>query len=255
VADALASRVVLHVGTHRTGTTSLQHFLHTQAELLASVGAAYPPGFLFPSVHSELPLLAARAEWLWPARIRLPETRRPAWLAAAAAHVREQLRAPIQPVLVYSHEDLSYLRTDDELERLRDLLAVPSVDVVVCLREPGAFLRSYRDQLTALGFELSDDRDSFAYVGEDSWLVDYEALLGGYRRWFGADRVHVIDFDADADTGAEGSIIPAFGDLLGIPRASLPPLDTYFLNRAGRPVRPSDEQVAAIRRRIVEQAP
>ncbi len=254
MADRSPARIVLHIGTHKTGSTSLQHFLRDHRDdLLASVGAAYPPGFLLPTLHSELPLLTVRPERTWPARLRLPETQRPAWLAAAEADVRRLVRSATSEVLVLSHEDLSYLRFDDEIARLQALLAGPAVDVVVFLREPTAFLRSYCEQLTAMEFALSDDPSSFAYVEPDSWLTDYEALLAVYRHGFGPDHVHVLDYDAAM--ARDGSVIPAFTDLLGIPRPSLPPLDRYALNRTGANLRPSEEQLAAIRRRIIEQAP
>jgi hypothetical protein len=51
------------------------------------------------------------------------------------------------------------------------------------------------------------------------------------------------------------SVIPAFTDLLGIARSSLPPLERYAFNRSGGQVRPTAEQLAALRRRINEQAP
>lgn len=244
---------MLHIGTHKTGSTSIQRFLREHGELLATVGAGYPLGFLLADSHAELPLLTVRPERLWPARLRLPETQRPAWLAAARDHVRSEVRAFPADVLVYSHEDLSYVRSDEELERLRHLLDGPAIEVVVFLREPSAFLRSYRDQLAAMGFELSDDPSSFAYVEPDSWLVDHAALLDGYRRWFGADQVTVIDYDEALRQ--DESVIPALTDRLGIPRAALPALDRYALNRSGQQHRPTEEQLAQVRRRIIEQAP
>jgi hypothetical protein len=65
--------------------------------------------------------------------------------------------------------------------------------------------------------------------------------------------VDVIDYDAVM--ARDGSVIPAFTDRLGIERAGLPPLDQYVLNQSGNQVRPTDEQLAVLRRRIVEQAP
>src|SRR3954452_14610234 len=115
----MPQRVLLHVGTHKTGSTSLQHFFRDQNyTLLAAVGASYPDGFLIPTMHSELPLLTIRPERLWPARIRFPETQGETWLAAAAQHVRTTVHSSPLDILVWSHEDLSYLRFDDEFQRL-----------------------------------------------------------------------------------------------------------------------------------------
>jgi hypothetical protein len=249
----MAEQVLVHVGTHRTGTTSLQIFLHDHnGSLLADAGAFVPPGLVMPSLHAELPLLSLREELAWPARIRFPETRTPSWLAAAEDHVRDQVRSSTHRLLVYSHEDLSYLRHDDEATRLRDLFAGLPVKIVVFLRDKHAFLASYRAQLEAMGFTPADDPASFAYVGPDSWLLDYGALVDAYQRTFGAAAVEVLDYDRIVER--DGSVIPAFTDLLGIARRSLPPLDRYFVNRAGAHVRPTDEQLAAIRRRLAERS-
>ena len=246
--------IVLHVGTHKTGTTSLQQFLADQnVGLLADAGITYPPGLVIPNSHAELPLLAIRPERFWPARLRLPETQEPAWLSHAEAHVRDYVSRPGPEVLVFSHEDLSYLRFDDELERLRDLLGNGPVRVIVFLRDKAAFLRSYRLQLEATGFPLSTDPSSFAYVEDDSWLIDHGALLAGYRRWFGRQHVDVIDYDATM--AADGSVIPAFAEQIGIDRANLPNIDQYFVNQTGSQFRLTPEQLAATRRRLKEQAP
>lgn len=245
--------IVLHVGIHKTGTTSFQHFLRDHNDgLLAAAGVRHPEGFLIPTLHTELALLTVRPERTWPARIRFPDTQRAGWQAAAEAHVRRQVTSSAEPVLVYSHEDLSYLRSDDELDRLKELMAGRSVRVVVVLRDRADFLRSYGEQLIATGFELSDELTSFAYVGADSWLVDYDGLLDGYRRCFGADHVTVVDYDETLRR--DGSVIPAVAELLGIARSALPSLDLYSLNQEGGHIRLSDEQLAAVRRRVVQQA-
>lgn len=247
-------RIVLHVGTHKTGTTSIQQFLRDHNDgLLATAGCSYPTGFLLPVVHTDLPLLTIRADRTWPARLRFPETQRASWMSAARSHVRHQVAAPEPHQLVYVHEDLSYLRFDDEFDRLRALLQGRSVTVVVCIREPAAFLRSYRSQLHGTGFEPSDDPTSFAYLEPDSWLLDHDALLAGYRRCFGEANVEVLDYEALMQH--DGTVIPAFAELLGIPRSSLPSLDGYRLNQAGAHIRLSDDQLGAIRRHLSQHFP
>lgn len=250
----MTEQVVLHVGTHKTGSTSLQHFFRDHDDtLMAAAGAHYPPGLVLPASHAELPLLAIRAERTWPARLRFPETERRAWLAMAEAHMSSVVRTTSQRTLVLSHEDLSYLRFDDEHKRLRELLGGLPVKVIVFLRDKAAFLHSYRAQLEGTGFSLSSDPSSFAYVEDDSWLVDHDALVGGYQRSFGATNVEVVDYDATMER--DGSVIPVFAEQLGIPRSALPSLDAYRLNRTGTHLRLTEEQFAVIRRRLAEQAP
>jgi hypothetical protein len=189
---------------------------------------------------------------MWPARLRLPEVRDPVFLEAARRQVRAQVDAAPDCTLVYSHEDLSYARYDDEFERLRALFDGVDMRIVVFLREKDEFLRSYAAQLEATGFEPSNDPTSFAYVELDSWLLDYDRLVDGCRRRFGADNVDVLDYDTVVE--ADGSIIPAFLGLLGISPDSVPPHDAYLMNRTGANLRPTEEQLRQLRRRLAEQA-
>jgi hypothetical protein len=74
------------------------------------------------------------------------------------------------------------------------------------LREPSAFLRSFREAMLEQGFPLSTQRQSFAYVADDSWLVDYDALLGAY---------------------------PTLLETMGIDPAQAPPWEDFRLNVTG----------------------
>ena len=154
---------------------------------------------------------------------------------------------------MFSHEDLSYVRSDDEHERLAALFDGVTVEIVVFLRNKHVVSsQSYAAQLDATGFARSDDASSFAYVGQDSWLADYDGLLDGYRRSFGTANVSVLDYEAVMAT--HGSVIPAFLERLGIERSSIPSDERYRLNRTGTNVRPTEAQLQAVRQRLAEQA-
>jgi hypothetical protein len=217
---------VVHVGTHKTGTTSIQRFLGANPTVLTAHGVRRPPGFLDPLQHHELPLLVLRPALATPQRRALPQAHDADWLAAASEHVRRTVEAAPEPVLVYSHEGLSFVRQPDEAARLAGLIPRP-VTIVVFLREPAAYLRSYTAQLARMGIAPSDDPASIAYVEPDSWLVDGDALVGAYRAVF--DDVRVLDYDACC--AADHTVIPSLTDVLGIPRGALPPLDRWFANR------------------------
>ena len=98
----MPTTIVLHIGTHKTGTTSLQQFLPDHGDLLHSVDADYPARFTVPSSHAELPLLAIRRDRLWPARIRLPEVMDQSWLDAADQHVRHVIAFTFSGTLIIS---------------------------------------------------------------------------------------------------------------------------------------------------------
>ncbi len=246
---SVVRQVLLHIGTHKTGTTSIQEFCRDENPgVLEDVGAFFPAGFLIPTLHSDLALLSMRKKREWPARVKFPETRSVEWLGAAHLHVRAQIEESTVTTLVYSHEDLSYLRFDDEVTRLRGLFAPAEVRIVVFLRDKQAFLSSYRAQLRSMGLPFSSDQRSFAYVEDDTWLTDYDALVDVYARGFGRRNVEVVNYEMAVQR--DGSVIPTFAALLGISRGSLPPLGRYFLNRSGAQIQPDARYIAEIRRKL-----
>jgi hypothetical protein len=95
-------------------------------------------------------------------------------------------------------------------------------------REASAYLESYAWAIRLLGGELSNDPDSMHYVGPDSWLADHESRARLWRHHLGDDRFHVVDYERCLH--ADGSVIPAVTDRLGIPRAALPDLRGYRRN-------------------------
>lgn len=210
--------LVLHIGTHKTGTTSIQQFLRDE------VGEPeFPRGLFFlPNSHAELMVLAGRE------RLR-PQAVNPVisqWLAEDnLARMREQIRAHVcsqEPRLIYSFEGLCLLRERAEFERLFGLLDGRAVHAVLYTREAAAYLASYATTLGVMGRPLSQDPESQFYVEPDSWLVDYSGRLALWRAF--ADRVTVIDYDREMRE--HGSVVPSFAALLG-----KVPLRDYFLNR------------------------
>jgi hypothetical protein len=125
---------------------------------------------------------------------------------------------------------LSLLRHDDEVDALRQLLAPRTVRVAVCLRNPSDFLRSYRAMLARRREDPSLYAASYRYVEPDSWLVDYDALLGVYRRVLGEDAV--VAFPYEQALEEHGSTIPSVLSSLGIESDGLPPWEDHWRNES-----------------------
>jgi hypothetical protein len=96
-------------------------------------------------------MLCLRANRSMPMRARFPDWCLDEWQRTARAHIRDQVARPSRTLLA-SAEGLSYIRHRDGLERLIELLSPRRIAVVVALREPSSFLRSYRRALAAAGF-------------------------------------------------------------------------------------------------------
>lgn len=205
---------VLHIGTHRTGTSSIQAALRDRMP-----ATRFAVGSLLPDQHVELLFASMRPD-------RLAEFR-PFydWALQQTGHVIEScldlrwgqvartLTDTPRPGL-FSCEGLSLLRYPDEVKRCARLLDGP-VSLVMFTRAPDEFLASYRWALGWMGLAPSDDPDSCAYLKPDSWLVDYQARID---LWSTVATVHAIDYAGDS--------VRAFFELLGLAA----PAKSYVLN-------------------------
>lgn len=228
------ARTVLHIGFHKTGTSSIQAFLgRNRAELLLEDYQFYR-GDPAADNHVELHGAAMRPgrlstfRHLHAGRLGFDDAYRAAVagrLAAFAADARGRR-------LLFSAEGLSLLRHDDEVTWLRDQLPGP-VQIIAALRAPHAYRDSYIAELGRIALPLPPPAvDDFHYIAPDSWLWDYETRLAPWRRVFGAEAVKVLDYDAE--TARHGSMVPAFLEVLGVKDRFTP--DTWediFLNRRG----------------------
>ena len=231
-------RVILHIGTLKTGTTSFQRwFADNETAITAATGARWFRG-AFPDAREiaavcidegrQTPAMAlgffperGTAEW-------------DTWAGSVRQSVRDQIDASDKP-LVVSCEALCLLRTPTEMQRLGELFDPATTHIVLTLRSPEGFLASWKQHLEHDFFRRSSDTSSFAYVNEDSWLVDYAQLRRAYESAFGAPMT-VIDYD-DA-MARDGSIIPALAaSFTDVPLEALPDFRTYRLNRSARPPR------------------
>ena len=234
VDNAAHGVAIVHIGTHRTGTTSLQRWAFTnRQELARTAGLEYYNGLFGPN-HYEIPMLCLRANRSMPMRAISPDWCLDEWQQAATAHVRENASRSRRPLLI-SAEGMSYVRHHDEVARLVALLHPRRVSVVGVLRERASFLGSYAQALADAGFAPSPYRESFAYVKEDSWLLDYDALLSAYREVLGADRVATVVYERAVE--CHGSIIPGGLAACGFHDSQLPPWEGFRYNATRAPRR------------------
>jgi hypothetical protein len=228
--DIMTKQLILHIGTHKTGSKSLQRFMMDHAVDMSRHGIALYRGELRETNHIELHLAAMRDERDSIARLaRKDLTIDAAYRRRVAERVQAFIRSREEKQIVLTSEGLSWLRYEGEIDRLKMLLDADrhETKVVLYLRNKEDFLRSYTAQIHKVpGRVPSRDSASTLYVEPDSWLVDYESLVAMYQRGFGAQNVVVIDYDHEMRN--VGNVIPSFLRVLGLDAA----LDTssYFLN-------------------------
>jgi len=165
--------IYLHIGTHKTGSTSLQFFLHRAASALGREGVLYP--------------IAGRSESTpWghhqlSGEIGLD----PDGLHGGAWDtLKEEVNDWKGEAILLSSEDFS-LWTAQQIDRLRHVFAGHRVEVIVYLRRPFDFIRSsYKQHLMSKGTDSMAD-----FLSGHTDRFDYLSLL---RRWESAPFVDVV---------------------------------------------------------------
>lgn len=219
----MSKNIFIHIGTHKTGSTSLQDYLSSNRLSLISNGICYYSGDLLLDNHIELYLscidrekdsLAQRTIDMVPLDILFDKTR---------AKVSEFLTDCQAETIIFSTEGLSLLRTDMEMSRLAQIFdpSANNINIICVLRNKADYLSAYRKQILKVPRRKpSDDPRSALYVEPDSWLIDYDKLLEAYRIAFGTQSVHVIDYDIEVTKC--GDVLPASLRALSIPESLLP---------------------------------
>jgi hypothetical protein len=213
--------IYLHIGTHKTGSSTLQSFLETKRRTLDRCGFDVYSGFVLPENHIELYLVP-----LEPGRDSLALTSLKLGSleelrTRALEHMRGFRQNRRNPNAIFTNEGLSLLRSPAELKRLRDLLDTgdEEVQVILVQRHPADYLEAYRKQILKVpGRKPSSDPKSSLYVERDSWLADFEQLRSVYEAEFG--KVRIVDYDAEVS--ACGDVLPAVLRAMDLPPALIP---------------------------------
>ena len=247
------TEVLLHIGLQKTGTTSLQEWASANSESLsAQCGIDVYRGFIpgWETNHFELPMLSQRPERpLW-VLDHFPESRGDQWQRDARAHIRNQVDSGARSLLI-SSEGMANLRFDDEVERIAELLAPHKIRVVVTLREPVEWLKSYKLQMLKTQMAPSDDPTSCAYIEPDTWLLDFDGLVTTWRRVLGDKNVIVLSYEkAQSECG---STIPAIMRAFGVDPAALP--DGWDLRVNVTPIPPRFLRLRKLIRRVIPRSP
>ena len=200
---------VLHIGTHKTGNTSLQTMIAGNVRWFDDQGLYYPSaGRGSGDGHHNV---------AW--ELNGDERYDPAG-GSTADLVLELEQVQAQSVLL-SSEDFEYLyRRPANLARLRQALEQLgyAIRVLVVVRQPAEYVESLYSELRKHGLvESLDDfvdralEEGGVVFGQWDFRVDYHQLLSGFAAVFGARVVHVLPYDS---TNSVGSVLAASGRLL-----------------------------------------
>jgi hypothetical protein len=226
-------RFVVHAGTHKTGSKSIQAFLDEFRVKLLEHGVDFYSGLYSSRNHVELHAAAMRVDRPSPFKIRTGFVPDDAFRLRVQARIHDFVTASSCSLCAFSAEGISYLRHPDEMDRLRALFPPGDIRIVIYLRNREQFLKSYSAEMEKHRLASPVDRDSFAYLGADSWLLDYSERVERFRTAFDVANVTIIDYDAEVRRW--GNVIPSFLRVLGVEACfSSRDWSRFFLNRRAK---------------------
>lgn len=199
----------LHVGTHKTGTTSIQRALRLKEAALVAQGIALSP---YENAW-QVATLFLRGTLVTTPRLtgmctlpRLPD------YDAIATRLRSSRGSCADMIL--SSEEFCMLRDGLEAFALRSFFRPMFARIVPILatRDPAHWQASRADQLRKSGTWEQQKALPDAHSNDGPWYYDLAAIR---RFWEAIGPVTLIDYDAACAT--EGDILPAFARAIGQP--------------------------------------
>lgn len=226
-------RLILHIGTHKTGTTTLQRYLAKhRSRNLAEFGLCYPKTATKGSSRHTLLATSIRARRVEDGNIRIPPVQQ------IIDRISDEIVQSGAATAVVSAEGLSgpnpgFAAACRAFSRRFD------VEVVLVLRRQDRFVESLHSQFVRDRGETRALAEFMATRQISAWL-DYRRTLGYWESEFGRSAVRVIHYEAA--TLGEGLLNTFFKVL------SLPPPAVEPTSRNRSPARESIEILRHINR-------
>jgi hypothetical protein len=188
-------RVVLHIGCEKTGTSTIQSFLHENQGALRQLGFLFPLspcGPRFPS-HLKLSAYARRKDRADEVRALLGIVNLSEFRAATASELIQECRGADCHTLILSSEHLSSrLNFDDEIRILKQLIdQIGPAKVVLYLRRQDDALVSGYSTKVRLGSSRPFELPDCALFSE---LYDYKRMCTIWADCFGKNALDVRIF-------------------------------------------------------------
>jgi hypothetical protein len=254
------SRIILHVGTHKTATTHIQNLFYHNRKLLVRYGIIYPR---IGAIHGHHGLVSG-----W---INLPERYRLRNPHGAWTRIAKSWAASDKTVFISSEELSRLYPARVNMAQLRDMLrGFDDITVLCCLRNQAGFLQSVYQQ-------ISDERNPgrwpqfFNQALErrvvDGLSFDYNLLYDHLRTGFAPGEIRLMSYDhalaapgGFVQTLIRAAELPLQGNQLsackgGRANVSPPPLASLVANMIAAPRTAPPALIAQVLRQIEQSVP
>ncbi|WP_029896349.1 hypothetical protein [Desulfohalovibrio reitneri] len=225
----MRKRVVLHIGTFKTATTAMQHYMYDNREALLERGVMYPRVCSFRDTgHVVLPA----------SLLRKCGRRVPFWLDVdrEADYYWERVAGEIAAsdchTAVLSTEHFSNFGQDDCAASLaplaREYLADFDVTVLCYLRRPDHYLLSWYNQVVKMGEALVPFEEYYRRILRNGGFQLFQSrILDAWAEAVGMDGMSVHSFDAVRREGLD--VVEHFLGEVGA-GANVPPVSSHPAN-------------------------
>lgn len=221
--DCRIMKCIVHIGTEKTGSTTLQSFLQLNASALHAQSMFFPTIAGTPNHYA---LAMATSDFDEPNIARIREDlaiNSPANQRAFAARLGQEIldamaKAGCDTLLLSSENFHHGMRSPASVAKLRSFLnslGFETIQIIVYLRRPADLINSWYSTAVRWG-ETSHEPPDVLQSGCDSLAVDcrYDATLKRWENEFGRDSMCVRIFERQTLVG--GSVIDDFASVTGI---------------------------------------
>ena len=203
-------RTIIHIGHHKTATTTIQHYLQQYRKQYIDKGLYVPNTLIGNSNpnHFMLSVYALNDNRFSTKKIKILKTKGSSFFkelpkkleASVIEHYTNAQNHNCNSV-IWSNEGLFLLNSVEEYTKLKNLLIKYSSEIVCvcCFRDIPSFKASYTKQLQKKGLALSNNKDSYRYLKEDSWLFNFkrkksilEEVFEGNTIFFDYNKVDMV---------------------------------------------------------------
>ncbi len=222
----------LHIGTNKTGSSSIQNFLIENREFLASEGYDYPTGgaYFYPP-EASASLLAHAIHNVRPAYVGNVEIN----LDACVSDIRRDISQSAHEKIILSSEHFSKCEKLEEIRKIYEVFSdlFEKITVIIYLRRQDAWLESSWSQMVKTG-AITTSFDDFL-KGHSGW--NYFEIMKPWMTVFGKDNMVIRPFERMQFV--QNDLTKDFLNIVGIkadiayaePKNVSPPLDLLEILR------------------------
>ena len=196
----------IHIGTHKTGSTSIQYFLFKNRNKLSEQGFLYPlSGIPNKNLFGQHHLAVAFLEHL---QLNTYNPNAGGW-----EEVISEANAVPDKNIIISSENFCLPRFDlEQIYKIKDYLSQYRVKIVIYLRRQDKYLISkYRQFIGANKYSDSFER----FISDQKWLIDYYQILKPWQQVFGTKNIIVKVFEPE---GFNNDLLDDFLDAIDYPQ-------------------------------------